>query len=125
MTSKFGEEEKQNEPGAAGIREQPYDSQQNVSTFASTDTPASGACAESSSAACSETSGENRLETRACAASPISFVQGRMGRDCRKNSERARDSFRMSLLPAFAPRSRSRKRIPENAARAVGEIAPG
>jgi hypothetical protein len=52
-------------------------------------------------------------------------VQGRLGRDCRKNSKRARDSFCMSLLPAFAPRFRSREGIPENAARAVGEIAPG
>src|SRR4029077_16059267 len=61
----------------------------------------------------------------ASAASFVSNLQSWLGSDCGKDSERAGDSLCMSFLPAFAPRFGPRSGIPENAARAVGGIAPG
>src|SRR4029077_2124391 len=97
-----------NEPGAAGNREQPHDSHTDVSTCPT-------ACytrAESSIAACSEAGSENCLEARAPTPGYVPFVQGRMGRDCREDSERAGDSLCVSFLPVVAPRFRTGARFP-------------
>jgi hypothetical protein len=60
----------------------------------------------------------------AAGAGAVQAVQAGLGGDCRKNSERARHAVCVPVLPEVAPRSGTRKRIQEDAARAVGPLAP-
>jgi hypothetical protein len=84
--SRKGFRRSKNEPGAAGNREHPYDSHQNVSTF----DPASGPRAESGSAACGEAGHEvgrkarrqDCFEGRARAAGIVPLLPRWLGRDC-------------------------------------------
>ena len=95
-------------------------------------TPASGTSAESGSAACGEAGCKGVRKTRrtsfeahAGAAGAVPSVQGRLGRDCGEDTERAGHAVCLSLLPAFAPRVRAGAGIPQAAPRAVGQAAPG
>jgi hypothetical protein len=99
--------------------EQLYDSHSSKSTINTAGATAHGASAEVQSAARSETGGEGDFEACARSASAASVVQVRLGCDCRKDSECARDSFCVSFLSAFAPRVRSGAWIQKNSPRAV------
>jgi hypothetical protein len=72
-----------------------------------------------------EAGAANRESSGAAAgAGSVQAVQAGLGGDCRKNSERARHEVRVPVLPEVAPRSGTGKRIQEDAARAVGPLAP-
>jgi len=60
----------------------------------------------------------------AAGAGAVQAVQAGLGGDCRADSERARHAVCVPVLPEVAPRSGARKRIQEDAARAVGPLAP-
>jgi len=60
----------------------------------------------------------------AAGAGSVQAVQAGLGSDCGKDSERARHAVCVPVLPEVAPRSGARKRIQEDAARAVGPLAP-
>jgi hypothetical protein len=51
-------------------------------------------------------------------------VQAGLGGDCGTDSERARHAVCVPLLPEVAPRSGAGTRIQEDAARAMGPLAP-
>ena len=67
----------------------------------------------------------NRKSGRTAAgASAVQAVQARLGGDCGKNSERARHAVCVPVLPEIAPRSGACAGFQEDAARAVGPLAP-
>ncbi len=57
-------------------------------------------------------------------AGAVQAVQAGLGGDCRKNSERARHAVCVPVLPEVASRSGACAGIQEDAARAVGPLAP-
>jgi hypothetical protein len=72
-----------------------------------------------------EAGAANRESCRTAAgAGSVQAVQAGLGSDCGKDSERARHAVCVPVLPEVAPRSGARKRIQEDAARAVGPLAP-
>jgi hypothetical protein len=67
----------------------------------------------------------NRKSGRTAAgAGAVQAVQAGLGGDCGKNSERARHAVCVPVLPEVAPRSGACAGIQEDAARAVGPLAP-
>jgi hypothetical protein len=60
----------------------------------------------------------------AAGAGSVQAVQAGLGGDCRADSERARHALCVPVLPEVAPRSGARAGIQEDAARAVGPLAP-
>ena len=60
----------------------------------------------------------------AAGAGAVQAVQAGLGGDCRADSERARHAVCVPVLPEVASRSGTCKRIQEDAARAVGPLAP-
>ena len=60
----------------------------------------------------------------AAGAGAVQAVQAVLGGDCGTDSERARHAVCMPVLPEVAPRSGTRARIQEDAARAMGPLAP-
>lgn len=60
----------------------------------------------------------------AAGAGSVQAVQAGMGGDCGADSERARHAVCVPVLPEVAPRSGARAGIQEDAARAVGPLAP-
>jgi hypothetical protein len=60
----------------------------------------------------------------AAGAGALQAVQAGLGGDCGKNSERARHAVCVPVLPEVAPRSGACARFQEDAARAVGPLAP-
>ena len=122
------------------MAERPGESKRDESNTNSTSSRAADVAAKSSGkadgAAC-EKSGKtlsgkehqagaaNRESSRTAAgAGAVQAVQAGLGGDCRKNSERARHAVCMPVLPEVASRSGTGKRIQEDAARAVGPLAP-
>jgi len=60
----------------------------------------------------------------AAGAGAVQAVQAGLGGDCGADSERARHAVCVPVLPEVAPRSGACKGIQEDAARAVGPLAP-
>jgi hypothetical protein len=60
----------------------------------------------------------------AAGAGAVQAVQAGLGGDCRADSERARHAVCVPVLPEVASRSGAGTRIQEDAARAVGPLAP-
>jgi hypothetical protein len=60
----------------------------------------------------------------AAGAGAVQAVQAGLGGDCGKNSERARHAVCLPVLPEVASRSGAGAGIQEDAARAVGPLAP-
>jgi len=60
----------------------------------------------------------------AAGARSVQAVQAGLGGDCGADSERARHAVCVPVLPEVAPRSGARAGIQEDAARAVGPLAP-
>jgi hypothetical protein len=60
----------------------------------------------------------------AAGAGSVQAVQAGLGGDCRADSERARHALCVPVLPEVAPRSGACEGIQEDAARAVGPLAP-
>jgi len=60
----------------------------------------------------------------AARAGSVQAVQAGLGGDCGADSERARHAVCVPVLPEVASRSGARARIQEDAARAVGPLAP-
>jgi hypothetical protein len=60
----------------------------------------------------------------ATGAGAVQAVQAGLGGDCGKNPERARHAVCVPVLPEVAPRSGACAGIQEDAARAVGPLAP-
>jgi hypothetical protein len=60
----------------------------------------------------------------AAGAGAVQAVQAGLGGDCGKNSERARHAVCVPVLPEVAPRSGACAGFQEDAARAVGPLAP-
>jgi hypothetical protein len=60
----------------------------------------------------------------AAGAGSVQAVQAGLGGDCGADSERARHAVCVPVLPEVAPRSGARAGIQEDAARAVGPLAP-
>ena len=60
----------------------------------------------------------------AAGAGAVQAVQAGLGGDCRADSERARHAVCVPVLPEVAPRSGACTGIQEDAARAVGPLAP-
>ena len=60
----------------------------------------------------------------AAGAGSVQAVQAGLGGDCGADSERARHAVCVPVLPEVAPRSGTCTRIQEDAARAVGPLAP-
>jgi hypothetical protein len=60
----------------------------------------------------------------AAGAGSVQAMQAGLGGDCRADSERARHAVCVPVLPEVAPRSGTCKRIQEDAARAMGPLAP-
>src|ERR1700757_2474083 len=58
-------------------------------------------------------------------AGAVPPVQARMGRHRGKDAERAGHSLCVPVLSGIAPRARPRARVPEIAARPVGQVPPG
>jgi hypothetical protein len=82
---------------------------------------------------CNKARGGEKHEARAanressCTAAGAGFVQAvqaGLGGDCRADSERARHALCVPVLPEVAPRSGACEGIQEDAARAVGPLAP-
>jgi len=57
-------------------------------------------------------------------AGSVQAVQAGLGGDCRADSERARHAVCVPVLSEIAPRSGTRAGIQEDAARAMGPLAP-
>ena len=57
-------------------------------------------------------------------AGSVQAVQAGLGGDCRTDSERARNSVCVPVLPEVAPRSGARAGIQEDAARTMEPLAP-
>jgi hypothetical protein len=91
------------------------------------DSTADNAHAEVGSAGASGKAGEARSAvcSRTARAGAVPVMQTRMGRSSGKNAERARHAICVPVLPAFAPRPGTCARIPQNAARAMDQAAPG
>ena len=67
----------------------------------------------------------DRESSRAAAgARSVQALQAGLGGDCGADSERARHAVCVPVLPEVAPRSGARARIQEDAARAMGPLAP-
>ena len=60
----------------------------------------------------------------AAGAGAVQAVQARLGGDCGADSERARHAVCVPVLSEVAPRSGAREGIQEDAARAMGPLAP-
>jgi len=60
----------------------------------------------------------------AAGAGSVQALQAGLGGDCGADSERARHPVCVPVLPEVAPRSGARAGIQEDAARAVGPLAP-
>jgi hypothetical protein len=60
----------------------------------------------------------------AAGAGSVQAVQAGLGGDCGADSERARHAVCVPVLPKVAPRSGTRAGIQEDAARAMGPLAP-
>jgi|ERR1700722_2066831 len=60
----------------------------------------------------------------AAGAGSVQAMQAGVGGDCGADSERARHAVCVPVLPEVAPRSGTCKRFQEDAARAVGPLAP-
>ena len=60
----------------------------------------------------------------AAGAGSVQAVQAGLGGDCGADSERARHAVCVPVLPEVAPRPGARAGIQEDAARAVGPLAP-
>jgi hypothetical protein len=72
-----------------------------------------------------EAGAANRESSRTAAgAGSVQAMQAGLGGDRRADSERARHAVCVPVLPEVAPRSGTCKRIQEDAARAVGPLAP-
>ena len=72
-----------------------------------------------------EAGAANRESSCAAAgARSVQALQARLGGDCGADSERARHAVCMPVLPEVASRSGTCTRIQEDAARAVGPLAP-
>jgi len=71
--------------------------------------------------------GKTRRAIRAggSGASVVPAVQAGMGGNRRKDAERARHALCLSVLPGLAPCPGARARVPQIAARAVGQVPAG
>ena len=122
------------------IAERPGESKRDESNTNGTSSRAADIAAKSSGkafgAACQESgkarSGEKYQAGAAsgesgggsAGAGAVQAVQAGLGSDCGADSERARHAVCMPVLPEVAPRSGTCTRIQEDAARAVGPLAP-
>jgi len=120
--------------------ERPGESKRDESNTNGTNSRAADIAAKSSGkafgAACEESgqarsgkkhqAGAASRESRctAAGAGSIQAVQAGLGGDCGADSERARHAVCVPVLPEVAPRSGTCTRIQEDAARAVGPLAP-